>query len=101
MPRNILKPFACLYLLCLVAAIHSSEPVKKRAIALDDLNRIVRVGGPVVSPDGGWVAYTASQVNTKEDKSVSQVWMVSWDGSVHLQLTNSKEGASSPKFSPD
>jgi dipeptidyl aminopeptidase/acylaminoacyl peptidase len=101
MPRNILKPFACLYMLCVVAAIHSSEPVNKRAIALDDLNRIVRVSGPVVSADGAWVAYTASQVNIKEDKSVSQIWMVSWDGSVHLQLTNAKEGASSPKFSPD
>ncbi len=27
--------------------------------------------------------------------------MVKWDGSVHLQLTYGKEGASSPKFSPD
>jgi dipeptidyl aminopeptidase/acylaminoacyl peptidase len=27
--------------------------------------------------------------------------MVKWDGSVHLQLTYGKEGASAPKFSPD
>ena len=27
--------------------------------------------------------------------------MVNWDGSVHLQLTYGKEGASAPKFSPD
>ena len=102
MLRNLLKVFAFLGLLCsaLVSA-HSAEPAKKRAITLDDLKRMVRVGAPVVSPDGAWVAYTASQVDTKEDKSITQLWMVSWDGSVHLQLTYGKEGASAPRFSPD
>ena len=102
MLRNLLKCFAYFGLLCsFLAPARSAEPGKKRAIALDDLNRMVRVGAPVVSPDGAWVAYTASQVDTKEDKNVAQLWMVSWDGSVHLQLTYAKEGASAPKFSPD
>ena len=100
MLRHILKSFACAGLFSCLAA-HSADTAKKRPISLDDLNRIVRVGAPVVSPDGAWVAYTASTVNSKEDKSVSQVWMVSWDGAVHLQLTSAKEGASDPKFSPD
>src|SRR5579871_5275692 len=102
MLRNSLKSlasFALLFFVC--AGVHSAEPPKKRAITLDDLNRMVRVGGPVVSPDGAWVAYTASQVDTKEDKTVTQLWMVSWDGSVHLQLTYGKDGASAPRFSPD
>jgi dipeptidyl aminopeptidase/acylaminoacyl peptidase len=96
------------FLLCLgvvlcsaIAPAHGADAPKKRAITLDDLNRIVRVGAPVVSPDGAWVAHTASQVDTKEDKSITQLWMVSWDGAVHLQLTSGKEGASAPKFSPD
>ena len=100
MLRHILKSFACAGLFSCLAA-HSADTAKKRPISLDDLNRIVRVGAPVVSPDGAWVAYTASTVNSKEDKNVSQVWMVSWDGAVHLQLTSAKEGASDPKFSPD
>ena len=74
---------------------------KSADINLDDLARLQRVGGPVVSPDGEWVIYTVSQVDTKEDKSSRHLWMVKWDGSVHLQLTYGKEGASSPKFSPD
>ena len=76
-------------------------PRKKRAIALDDLNRLVRVGAPALSPDGEWVAYTASQVDTKDDKNETHLWMVKWDGSADLQLTYGKEGASSPRFSPD
>ena len=102
MPRNILKTLACSGLLCFfLSPAGAADTPKRRSISLDDLSRIVRVGAPVVSPDGAWVAYTASQVDTKEDKNVSQLWMVSWDGKVHLQLTYGKDGSSAPKFSPD
>ena len=102
MPRKRLNPVVCLVLLCsVVVPAYSAEAPKKRAITLDDLNRMVRVGAPVVSPDGAWVAYTASTVDTKEDKNSTQLWMVSWDGTVHLQLTYGKDGASAPRFSPD
>jgi dipeptidyl aminopeptidase/acylaminoacyl peptidase len=97
---EILKPIVCLALLP-AFSLNAADAPKKRAITLDDLNRLVRVGSPVVSPDSEWVAYTAGQVDTKEDKNVTQLWMVKWDGSVHLQLTYGKDGASAPKFSPD
>ena len=100
MLRRALKSFVCLGFVFVIACYAADAP-KKRAITLDDLNRMVRVGAPVVSPDGEWVAYTASQVDTKEDKNVGHLWMVKWDGSVHLQLTYGKDGASAPKFSPD
>jgi dipeptidyl aminopeptidase/acylaminoacyl peptidase len=102
MPRETLKSLFCAVLLCSALEFaHAADAPKKRAINLDDLARIVRVGAPVVSPDGQWVAYTATQVDTKEDKNQTHLWMVNWDGSVHLQLTYGKEGASAPKFSPD
>jgi dipeptidyl aminopeptidase/acylaminoacyl peptidase len=84
----------------LIPARAAATP-KKRDITLDDLAKLQRVGAPVVSPDGAWVVYSVSQVDTKEDKSQTHLWMVKWDGSVDLQLTYGKEGASSPKFSPD
>ena len=83
------------------SSLFAADAPKKRDITLDALARIQRVGGPVVSPEGDWVVYTVSQIDTKEDKGQSHLWMVKWDGSVHLQLTYGKEGASSPKFSPD
>jgi dipeptidyl aminopeptidase/acylaminoacyl peptidase len=97
--RNSLLPFA----LCCVALplAFAADAPQKRAITLDDLARLQRVGGPAISPDGEWVAYTVSQIDTKDDKSVSHLWMVKWDGSADLQLTYDKEGASAPKFSPD
>jgi len=96
------KSFLCLgVLFSLVTALHAADTPKKRDITLDDLARLQRVGAPVVSPDGEWVIYTVSQIDTKEDKSQTHLWMVKWDGSVHLQLTYGKDGASEPKFSPD
>ena len=100
--RNKLRFSVCLIVfLTAIAAIHAADAPKKRDINLDDLAKLQRVGPPVVSPDGGWVLYTVSQVDSKEDKTQTHLWMVKWDGSVHLQLTYGKEGASEPKFSPD
>ncbi len=107
MLRGTLRTLLCLGLLCaglplaLLTPARAADAPKKRAITLDDLARLERVGPPVVSPDGEWVAYTVSQIDTKEDKSVSHLWMAKWDGSARLQLTYGKEGASEPKFSPD
>ncbi len=102
MPPKMLKLAGCLFLtFASIAAAHAADAPKKRDINLDDLAKLQRVGGPVVSPDGEWVLYSVGQIDTKEDKSQSHLWMVKWDGSVHLQVTYGKEGASSPKFSPD
>jgi dipeptidyl aminopeptidase/acylaminoacyl peptidase len=107
MPRCFLRVFFCLGIclpavsLALLTPARAADAPKKRDITLDDLAKLQRVSAPVVSPDGEWVIYTVSQTDTKEDKGQSHLWMVKWDGSVHLQLTYGKEGASSPKFSPD
>lgn len=102
MPHSPLSLFPCLgFLLSLLIPAYGADAPKKRDITLDDLAKLQRVGGPVVSPDGEWVIYSVSQVDTKDDKSQSHLWMVKWDGSVDLQLTYGKEGASEPKFSPD
>src|SRR5215471_3966819 len=73
----------------------------QRHLQLDDLNRLQTVGPPLVSPDGKWILYTVGTVDQAGDKRESHVWMVSWDGRDRLQMTNSAEGESAPKWSPD
>jgi dipeptidyl aminopeptidase/acylaminoacyl peptidase len=73
----------------------------KHGITPDDLVKMARVGAPVVSPDGAWVAYTVSKVDARDDKNLTQLWMVSWDGKQDVQLTFSKDGAGEPQWSPD
>ena len=76
-------------------------PAAKHGMTVDDLAKLVRVSSPQVSPDGNWVAYTLAHIDTAEDKSITDLWMVSWDGKQDLQLTRGKESAGSPRWSPD
>jgi dipeptidyl aminopeptidase/acylaminoacyl peptidase len=71
-------------------------------ITLDDIFRFHDVGDPQISPDGQWVAYTVSTIDTAADKRITDLWMVSWDGSQDIRLTyNTENSASSPRWSPD
>jgi dipeptidyl aminopeptidase/acylaminoacyl peptidase len=84
----------------LAAALVGQAPAK-RPLKLDDLNRFHDLGAPEVSPDGKWIAYTVSSIDKEADKRVSNLWMVSWDGTQTVQLTNSPESDGSPRWSPD
>ncbi len=93
-------------MLTLLLPLCLSAQTQKRGMVLDDLSRLLRVGAPQVSPDGKWIAYTLSHVDTAEDKNLTDLWMVSWDGAEDVQLTfglASEDGASvaSPRWSPD
>jgi dipeptidyl aminopeptidase/acylaminoacyl peptidase len=92
-----------LSLLSLVlAATPAATLAAGRAITSDDFARIATVRDPQVDPAGAWVAYSVSTVDAAADKSVSHIWMTSWDGARTLQLTNrSGESESNPRFSPD
>jgi dipeptidyl aminopeptidase/acylaminoacyl peptidase len=87
--------------LCLALALPAAAQAPKHGMTLDDMQKMVRVGPPVVSPDGQWIAYTVSHTDTADDKSVTALWMISWDGKQDIQLTYGKDSAGSPRWSPD
>jgi dipeptidyl aminopeptidase/acylaminoacyl peptidase len=79
-----------------------TTPPAPHAMTLDDLFRLQDVGDPEVSPDGKWVAYTVSTIDTAADKRLTDIWMVNWDGSEDIRLTYANESsASAPRWSPD
>jgi len=73
----------------------------RHPLKLDDIARLRDVRDPQVSPDGQWVAYVVSTIDTKEDKSNSHIWMVSYDGKSDRQITFSQDSESAPRWSPD
>ncbi|MHA4810518.1 S9 family peptidase [Flavitalea flava] len=79
----------------------AQQPPSKRSMRPSDIYRLPILGDAQVSPDGKWVAYTISTVDTTRDRRNSDIWMISWDGSQNLQITNSPEGESKPRWSPD
>jgi len=73
----------------------------KRPLKPSDVNNIPTLAGPQLSPDGKWLAYGISDVDTAKDNRVSHLWMQSFDGKQSIQLTYGAEPASSPKWTPD
>ena len=79
---------------------------KKHPFTFEDLMALKRVGGPVVSPDGKWVLFSAVDVSLNENKKTSHLWVVPL-GAVPLaggearQLTADPAGEGGPKWSPD
>ncbi len=83
-------------LVTLGAAAQTTRPLQP-----SDVYRYKDISSPQISPDGKWVAYVLSSVDTAKDKRVTDVWMVSWDGKESVQLTNSPNNEGNPKWSPD
>ena len=79
----------------------SSAQNGKRPLRPGDIYKMQTLGDPQISPEGEWVAYTLSSVDSAKDKRNTDIWMISWDGKQTVQLTNSPEGESSPRWSPD
>lgn len=73
----------------------------KKPFTPADFYKIPTVSDPQVSPDGKWVSYGVSEVDTAKDKRVSHLWMQSWDGKTSIQLTHGPEAAAKARWSPD
>src|SRR5438445_4670945 len=95
------KSLSRVLLLTLIAATAVPAQTARHLLKLDDLARFRNVSDPQISPDGQWVAYTVSTIDTKEDKSSTHIWMAGYDGKNDRQITFSNDSESSPRWSPD
>lgn len=72
-----------------------------RALEIDDLFAVRRVGDPQISPDGEWVAYTVRRTILEDEKSETRIWMVPAAGGAAIPMTAEGYSASRPRWSPD
>jgi len=87
-----------LVIVCWSAALQAQQ---RHTVTLDDLDALREVSDPQLSPDGSWVAYSVSAVDTVHDRDDSDIWMTSWDGTRTVQLTRSPAGEHTPRWSAD
>lgn len=78
-----------------------SVPPAKRPIRPADIYRLPAISDPQPSPDGKWISYTLSTIDSLKDNRNSDIWMVSSDGTQDIQLTYNPEGESRARWSPD
>lgn len=88
-----------LFFLALSSLLFAQEG-KKRAMTVDDVLNMVRVGNPQLSPDGKWILFTKTTLNWEKNKWVSKLFMIPATGGEAFQYT-AEEGDRSPQWSPD
>jgi len=92
-----------MWALLAVVVVIAAHAAPRRPLRIEDVDRLLEVDAPRVSPDGKWIAYTVGRVDAAADKQIADLWMVSWDGTqdVRLTYTAGDGSASSPRWSPD
>ncbi|MGA8212734.1 MAG: hypothetical protein WB799_04025, partial [Candidatus Sulfotelmatobacter sp.] len=84
----------------LALAAPGRAKAQARKIELGDLQRIVKVSSPEISPDGKSIVIIVSRVNWDEDRYDSQLVLVDIATGAQRPLTNVRKGLSSPQWSP-
>ena len=97
----LLKKISLFAVITLLLQYNSVSQTIKRSLRPGDIYRLQSTGDAQISPDGKWVAYTLTTVDSAKDKRNTNIWMISWDGTENVQLTNSPDGEGSPRWSPD
>jgi dipeptidyl aminopeptidase/acylaminoacyl peptidase len=72
-----------------------------RSLDYMDFFRVQVATDPQISPDGRRIVYVRSSADIATDRRVSNLWIVSFDGTDHRPLTTGTYGDSSPRWSPD
>jgi len=74
----------------------------KHPFTFEDMMQLKRIGEPVVSPDGKWVAFTAVDVDLEKNTKTPHLWVVPIAGGEARRLTpESGAGEDRIRFAPD
>ena len=84
-----------------IATSSRLEAQAPRHLEPSDQFEIKRVGSPVISPEGQWIAYTVTETSLAEESSETRVWMVSLSGGEAIPMTASGVSSGNPQWSPD
>ncbi len=84
----------------LALAAPGGARAQARKIELGDLQKIVDVTNPAISPDGKSIVIIVSRVNWDEDRYDSQLVLVDIATGAQRPLTNIRKGLGSPQWSP-
>src|SRR5438046_10113944 len=73
----------------------------KHPFTFEDMMKLKRVDGPVPSPDGKWVVFSATDVDLEANTTISHLWIVPASGGESTRLSETPNHEERPRFSPD
>jgi dipeptidyl aminopeptidase/acylaminoacyl peptidase len=96
-----LPPALSRLLLTVLLAGGTAPGLGARPIELEDMFRLHRVSDPQISPDGSSVVFVVTDPLKAENRTNSDLWIVSTSGGDARKLTNSPKHDRHPRWSPD
>src|SRR5512144_912678 len=96
--RRTMNRFAVAFVSFLIAtaAFAQSHP-----LTFEDMMAMRRVGAPVLSPDGRWIAYDASTIDLAANVRRSAIYLLPSSGGASKQITDGTKQDEGPAWSPD
>ena len=79
----------------------SAQERAKKPFTFEDMMALKRVSGPSVSPNGKWVMFSAMDVDLKENKKTTHLWVAPLAGGEARQLPSTPAGETGGRWSPD
>ena len=94
----MLRRLVILLICCSLAGVAQT----KRSFTFEDMMQLKRIGEPVVSPDGKWVAFSAVDVDLEKNTRTPHLWIVPLAGGEARRLTaETSHGEDRVRFAPD
>src|SRR5437867_6868459 len=84
-----------------VFAVSALAQNAKHPFTFEDMMKLKRVDGPVPSPDGKWVVFSATDVDLEANTTISHLWIVPASGGESKRLSETPNHEERPRFSPD
>jgi dipeptidyl aminopeptidase/acylaminoacyl peptidase len=86
---------------CALASATAAAQHGARTLTIADMQRFADVSDARLSPDGQWVAYTASVIDSAHDRAQGDIWLARWDGTQSVRMTWGTDDEHSPSFVGD
>jgi dipeptidyl aminopeptidase/acylaminoacyl peptidase len=84
--------------------LFGQAPPQKHPFTFEDMMKLKRLDGPVPSPDGKWVVFSATDVDLEANTKISHLWIVPAAGgpaAAGRRLNETPNHEERPRFSPE
>jgi dipeptidyl aminopeptidase/acylaminoacyl peptidase len=88
-------------LVLLLAVVAPTQANDRKPLDVETLWQLQRLATPAISPDGKLAVVAVTRFELKDDKGITNLWLVPTDGGEARQLTTHAGSDSSPAWSPD
>lgn len=88
-------------IILLILTTFTLNAQEKRAITIDDLWSMKRIGAFDISPDGKTIAFDLTEYSMEKNKGNKDIWLIDADGTNMRVFKNSEANEGNPKFTPD